>query len=141
MRAMAKQAIDQRPSTFAMVPQDNIPETVTIKAMVDKYEAAPMPHRKIVNTLTSQIKDNRMATLFHGKGTTLCMGCHHNSPASTQPPKCAACHGEAYRAKHNDGRPGLLGAFHGQCIACHQAMQIDKPAATDCTACHKKRTS
>jgi hypothetical protein len=144
MRAMAKQAIDARPSTFAMVPQDKIPEIVTIKSIksaVDKFAPAPMPHRKIINTLASQIKDNRMATLFHGEGTTLCMGCHHNSPATTQPPKCVACHGEAYRAKHNDGRPGLLGAFHGQCIACHQAMQIDKPAATDCTACHKKRTS
>jgi hypothetical protein len=141
MRAMAQKAIDARPSAFPMVPQDKIPEKVTIKVMADKYQGAVLPHRKIVNTLASQIKDNHMATLFHGQGTTLCMGCHHNSPASIQPPRCAACHGEAYRAKQNDGRPGLLGAYHGQCISCHQAMQIDKPAATDCIACHKEKTS
>jgi len=141
MRTMAQSVVDARQAPFAMVPTDQIPENVTIKAMVDEFEAATLPHRKIVNTLADQMKDNRMASLFHGEGTTLCMGCHHNTPATTQPPRCAACHGEAYRTKANDGRPGLLGAYHGQCIACHQAMQIDKPAATDCTACHKKRTS
>jgi hypothetical protein len=141
MRALAQKVIDTRPTSFEMLRPDQIPEKVTINAMADKYEPAVLPHRKIVNTLASQIKDNRMATLFHGERETLCMGCHHNSPATTQPPKCAACHGEAYRTKHNDGRPGLLGAYHGQCIACHQAMEIDKPAATDCTACHKQRNS
>ncbi len=141
MTALARKTVQARQSPFTMVPDEKIPENVTIKVMVDKYEGATFPHRKIVNTLANQIKDNRMASLFHGQGTTLCQACHHNSPATTQPPKCAACHGEPIKTGQDDGRPGLMGAYHGQCITCHQAMQIEKPAATDCTACHKKRTS
>ena len=141
MTALAQKAVKTRQTPFTMVPDEKIPENVTIKAMADTYEGATFPHRKIVNTLASQIKDNGMANLFHGQATTLCLACHHNSPATTQPPRCAACHGEPFKAGQDDGRPGLMGAYHGQCITCHQAMQIEKPAATDCTACHKKRTS
>lgn len=141
MTALAQQAIQERQALpFAMVPAAQIPETVTIDAMVDQYEAASMPHRKIVQSLAVHMEDNRLAGVFHREGTTLCLGCHHNSPATVRPPKCAACHGEPFK-NVSDGRPGLLGAYHGQCISCHQAMQIEKPAATDCTACHKPKAS
>jgi hypothetical protein len=140
MTALAQQAVQDRKTPFVMVPDDQIPEKVSINAMVDKYEAVTLPHRKIVRSLAERMEDNRLAGLFHGQASTLCLGCHHNSPASTQPPKCAACHGEPFK-NGPDGRPGLLGAYHGQCLSCHQAMQIEKPAATDCTACHKPKTS
>jgi len=35
---------------------------------------------------------------------------------------------------------GLKGAYHGQCMTCHQRMGIEKPLSTDCTACHPKKT-
>jgi hypothetical protein len=140
LNVMAQKAVKERKTTFAMVPDDQIPEKVAIKAMVNQYEAATFPHRKVVKALADRIKDNRLAGFFHGQGTTLCLGCHHNSPATIQPPKCAACHGEPFKVGQ-DGRPGLKGAYHGQCITCHQVMNIEKPAATDCTECHKKRTT
>ncbi|MEE4608816.1 MAG: cytochrome c3 family protein [Desulfobacteraceae bacterium] len=140
MNALAQQAAKDRRAPFAMVPPEQIPETVTINAMADQYEAVAMPHRKIVQSLAVRMEDDRLAGVFHREGSTLCLGCHHNSPATTKPPKCAACHGEPFKTT-TDGRPGLLGAYHGQCISCHQAMQIEKPAATDCTACHKPKAS
>lgn len=136
---VAQKMLDAASISSPMVSDELIPEKVTIKAMVDKYEGALFPHRKIIHKLASGIKENKMADFFHRGKTTLCMGCHHNSPASTHPPKCASCHGKPFKTAQ-DGRPGLKGAYHGQCITCHQVMKIEKPAATDCTKCHKKRT-
>ncbi len=137
---LAKKTLDAASILYPMVSDELIPEEVTIKVMVDKYDGAVFPHRKMIHKLASGIKENKMAEFFHGEKTTLCMGCHHNSPASTQPPKCASCHGKPFKTTAQDGRPGLKGAYHGQCISCHQVMKIEKPAATDCTECHKKRT-
>ena len=122
-----------------MVPNDAVPEKVKIGAMAEEYEPAEFPHRQIVQKLAAAMKDDRMADFFHGKeAATLCVGCHHNSPATTRPPKCASCHGEMFKTDV-DGRPGLMGAYHGQCISCHQLMKIEKPAATDCIGCHRKK--
>jgi len=121
-----------------MVPIDKNPETETIKEKMDQYQAETFPHRKIVLELNRRIKDNKMAGFFHKDDKTLCMGCHHNTPGSIQPPKCASCHGQSVQPA-SDGRPGLKGAYHGQCISCHQVMKIEKPAATDCIVCHKEK--
>ena len=111
---------------------------ITIDSMIDEYEAVSFPHRRIIHKLVELIKGNKIAETFHGEKSTLCMGCHHNSPASMEPPKCASCHGEPFKSSE-DGRPGLKGAFHVQCITCHQKMDIKEPAATECLKCHKKR--
>jgi hypothetical protein len=121
------------------VPDEKIPEKVTINAIADKYEAATFPHRKILRSLESRIKEDKIAGHFHDDKTTLCGSCHHNSPASLVPPKCASCHGKTTNGDQ-DGRPSLKGAYHGQCIACHQVMGIKEPAATDCVKCHKEKT-
>lgn len=122
------------------ITDDQIPEKVVINVLEDKYEGAQFPHRQIFRSLESRIADHRMAGHFHTQPTTLCSGCHHNSPASLQPPKCASCHGDAFKGSP-DGRPGLMGAYHGQCIKCHQVMDIKEPAATDCGKCHKEKVS
>ena len=122
------------------IPEKDIPENVTISIMKNTYEGATFPHRKIVNSLAERIGENRLAAHFHDDAKTLCAGCHHHSPVSLTPPACASCHGLhplADSAAEPDGRPGLKGAYHGQCIRCHQEMGIEKPAATDCTACHQ----
>ena len=136
---LARQALNATQVSPPPVPDKLIPKEVTIDIIKDKYEGAKFPHRMILRRLEDKIKDSRMANFFHGDNLTLCAGCHHNSPASTQPPKCASCHGKTTKAS-SDGRPGLMGAYHGQCITCHQKMNIEKPAANDCTSCHKKRT-
>jgi hypothetical protein len=138
-KVLAKQALIATQKSIAPVPDNLIPEKVTMDVLKDKYEGAKFPHRMIIRKLEDGVKDSRMAGFFHGDNITLCAGCHHNSPATTNPPKCASCHGKTIKAA-NDGRPGLIGAYHGQCITCHQKMNIEKPAATDCKSCHKERT-
>ena len=123
----------------SLVPEKEIPENVTIDIMTNQYEGAVFPHRKIVTALMTRIQDSDLAQHFHNGAQTMCAGCHHHSPASVMPPKCASCHGIS-PAPEPDGRPGLKGAYHGQCIGCHQEMGIEKPAATDCVSCHKLQT-
>ncbi len=137
--ALAQAVLDAKTRLPALPNKEDIPETVTIGAMADKYEAVSLPHGKIIRSLAEGMADNKMAQFFHNEPATMCMGCHHNSPVSTKPPKCASCHGEAFKTG-NDERPGLMGAYHGQCLSCHQVMQIEVPKATDCVACHKKRS-
>ena len=137
---LAAEAIKASAGNFVKPTDEQIPEKVVIDVLADQYEGAQFPHRQIIRSIESRIGDNRMAGYFHDKKTTLCMGCHHNSPASLQPPKCAACHGEAPKGSL-DERPGLMGAYHGQCIKCHQKMEIKDPAATDCAKCHKEKLS
>ncbi|MBU1056169.1 MAG: cytochrome C [Proteobacteria bacterium] len=115
--------------------ENDIPEKVIIKNLSNKYEAVDFPHRKIINTLVSNIKDNKLAGYFHSQEGTICQGCHHNSPVSKKPPQCGNCHGKAFDEK-NPLKPGIMGAYHLQCIGCHKEMDIKKPAG--CTDCHKK---
>ncbi|OGP57474.1 MAG: hypothetical protein A2V65_04915 [Deltaproteobacteria bacterium RBG_13_49_15] len=120
------------------VKDDQIPEQVDIGVIVDQYEPAKFPHRRIVKALYSRMQGTRMANYYHKESQTICMGCHHNSPPSLTPPKCASCHGKPFGAG-NDGRPGLKAAYHVQCMSCHQKMKLEKPAATACAECHKER--
>ena len=117
---------------------DQIPEKVTIKVLAKEYEEAVLPHRKIVQSLARGMKGNGLAGYFHTDPATLCQGCHHNSPVSAKPPQCGSCHGRSSEAL-NLTRPGLMAAYHQQCIQCHDKMGLEKPASRECTACHAKR--
>ncbi len=120
------------------IPDDQIPDKVLISIMADQYEGVTMPHRQIVSALFKRTENSGLASFFHNEPTSLCRGCHHYSPSAEAFPKCASCH--ELSSKDDGGtKPGLMGAYHGQCIACHQQMGIEKPAATDCSACHKKK--
>lgn len=136
---IAEAAVERRRPAQQMVPEKKIPEKLKIGIMADKYRPVEFPHRKIVLAIAERIKDSRLADWFHDKPETLCMGCHHNSPPSLTPPKCAGCHKLAESGTAAE-RPGLKGAYHGQCIGCHIKMGIQKPSATDCTGCHKQET-
>ncbi len=134
---IAREFLDRR-SKPCRAPEDQIPEKVMISVMSDQYEGVLMPHRRIILELFQRTEKSGLTSVFHNEPTTLCRGCHHYSPSSQAFPKCASCHG---LLAQNDpsGKPGLLGAYHGQCIACHQYMELEKPLATDCTSCHAKR--
>lgn len=123
-----------------MVATNDIPETVTIDHLVNRFEAVQMPHRKMVLKIAALIRDNHLATAFHTQATTLCQGCHHHSPPSLTPPRCGACHGRTSDAL-NPTRPGLMAAFHEQCLGCHKRMGVTNPAEHDCTACHARRAA
>lgn len=116
----------------------DVPEKIVIGDLADKYEAAEFPHRKIIESMYAKVKTSDLAATFHTTQGTFCQGCHHNSPASKTPPRCASCHGRNFDAA-KDARPGLKAAFHQQCIGCHTAMQLEKPKATACADCHKER--
>jgi len=141
-RAEAKQeaaeTLAKREAVTATYNEADIPETVSIKTLMQKYEPVTLPHRKIVQTLVANINPNKLASYFHHEKGTVCQGCHHNSPAAKEPPKCVSCHGKPFNEK-DPFKPGLMAAYHRQCMECHKAMDIKKPVSTDCTACHAKK--
>jgi hypothetical protein len=55
------------------------------------------------------------------------------------PPLCESCHGEPFDEAELH-TPGLFGAYHRQCIGCHQEMEIE-PQAQDCEGCHAPKAS
>jgi hypothetical protein len=138
-KMIAAMTLERRQAVTNTYDSGEIPETVVIKTMADKYEPVRLPHRKIVNTLFNKIKDNKLTNYFHHEKGTICQGCHHNSPAAAKPPSCASCHGKPFNEK-DPFKPGLKGAYHRQCMECHKAMDIVIPVSTNCTACHPKKS-
>ena len=135
-QAIAQQLIDIRSNRQTdTVAIDDIPDVVTIGTISDKYQPSKMPHRKIVLKLMDGMKDNPLASAFHTAPKAICSGCHHNSPAYATP-KCSSCH-----TKTDGNRPSLKAAYHGQCMDCHKQMKLEKPASTNCVACHEKKTN
>lgn len=135
---LAAMTVQARDTDAKMYSIEDIPETVKIDAIVDKYEAVILPHRKIVLKMVKDNKDSKLAAYFHRDKETICQSCHHNSPASLKPPGCASCHGKPFDEK-DLYRPGLKAAYHMQCMECHKAMGVQNPISTNCTACHKER--
>ncbi len=138
---LAKAAISKNKEAYIRVPVDKIPEIVKIDVLAKDYKASEFPHRKVVQAIFKKVEKSNMANAFHKDQAGLCMGCHHNSPKTLEPPKCASCHSKTGPVIGNgsDGRPGLKGAYHGQCITCHQKMEVASVAATDCVKCHEAR--
>jgi hypothetical protein len=114
-----------------------IPDSVTIDALANKYQPAVMPHRKIVNTLKTHIKNSKIATYFHGGESIVCQGCHHHGSIGEKPALCENCHGKPFNER-DPHKPGLYGAYHQQCLGCHQNMNIQKPS--DCVGCHAEKS-
>ncbi len=135
----AKALLDSRRpmiTSFSEQMLKEVPEKVTIKVLSNQYEPSEFPHRKIAQTLLKNISTNKLAGVFHKDEFSICQGCHHNSPASLKPPKCQSCHNKPFNEK-NPMVPGLLGAYHQQCMGCHKAMEMESPMG--CTECHKEK--
>jgi hypothetical protein len=130
--------LDSRNPVTHTFAESDIPENVEVKTLMNQYGPVKLPHRKIVQTLSGNIKDNMLARYFHRDESTLCQSCHHNSPAAQKPPGCASCHGRPFD-EMDPFKPGLMAAYHRQCMECHEAMGIEKPVATNCNACHQKK--
>lgn len=135
LNRMAASTIRERNANRAVLNMADVPETVRIDVLANEFKGVDLPHRKIVQSLLDGMFENRLAQSFHRDPLTMCQGCHHNSPASLTPPKCASCHA-AGDAPGPDGRPPLKVAYHNQCMGCHSVMNIEKPANTDCAGCH-----
>jgi hypothetical protein len=116
----------------------NIPKKVIINALENQYEPVELEHLKIINALKKNINDSSLASYFHPSEASLCQGCHHNSPGAVTPPKCGSCHGEPFNEK-NLAMPGLKGAYHRQCMGCHDQMGMAKPDKLACASCHLEK--
>ena len=137
-KTLAAEILEARKAITVTYDEQEIPETVVIDALTNQYEPVKLPHRKIVNSLFNNIKNNKLANFFHHEKGTICQGCHHNSPAAKKPPACVSCHSKPFNEK-DPFKPGLMAAYHRQCMECHKAMNIKKPVSTDCIACHAKK--
>lgn len=61
-----------------------------------------------------------------------CVMCHHYNPPGGVLP-CSECHLPAAPTKDSDlSKPGLKGAYHRQCVMCHQEWG----GTTQCESCH-----
>lgn len=133
---------DEPPRPVIAVPElaplppssDDFPENVEIALLVNRYQPAKLPHRKIVERLDAAVRKGSLARSLHGATETLCAGCHHHMPVGVRPAECRSCHGDAALAGVD--RPGLEAAYHRQCLGCHQRMGVDK---LGCTDCHRER--
>ncbi len=134
--AIASRLLESGKTASGTIDDKDIPETVTIDGLSSQYGPVELPHRQIIDSLMRDIKNNNLASYFHGGEGTLCLGCHHNSPASKTPPACATCHS---RSADDAGslKPGLKVAYHQLCMGCHDRMGIEKPKSTNCVGCHK----
>lgn len=135
---LLQKTVQDRTDGYGFVPDEKIPEKLIIGNIADQYQPSEFPHGRIVKAIQKRVEKSGLAKTFHKNSMTLCAGCHHNSPATEKPQQCGACHGRT-DAVRDDGRPGIKGAYHGQCIGCHQEMNIDAVQATDCNACHKEK--
>jgi hypothetical protein len=63
-----------------------------------------------------------------------CETCHHFTPPDSNHPACRDCH--PIEIVHEDlSQPGLKGAYHRGCLACHEEWDRD----TACEICHEKK--
>ena len=120
--------------------KERVPQKLAIKLLEKEFKPAEFPHQKIVAKLTAISNQNSLARVFHAAGgkEALCAGCHHKTDyaaaQANKTPQCSSCHSRPFDPKEL-GKPGILGAFHRQCIGCHQAMK-QKPVALECVKCH-----
>ncbi|GHU92264.1 hypothetical protein AGMMS49925_10110 [Deltaproteobacteria bacterium] len=135
--ALAAETVLDRRDVSHLTPTDG-PYKVKIDAVAEKYEPSLFTHRRHVNSLMERIKDDKLAKAFHTSPETLCSVCHHKSPLSAAPPKCASCHSPRIDPGHPE-RPQLKAAYHLQCMGCHTGMKVGRPLNTSCTTCHKER--
>ncbi len=66
-----------------------------------------------------------------------CASCHADLADKTFQ-SCRNCHGSANEADA-PARLGLKGAYHQQCIGCHEKQPADANAPVDCRGCHRPR--
>jgi hypothetical protein len=106
-----------RPRRAARPPSG--PDVVVLDGLEKMYEPVRFDHRA-----------HSGMTRFGG-GCTLC---HHHTPEGEEHPACRSCH-PADVPHENSDQPGLKGAYHRQCLGCHQEWEGE----TSCEICHGRK--
>lgn len=123
--------------------KEKVPEKISIKGLEREFMPSEFAHAKIANKLNTISNNSTLARTFHAsKGNqAICLGCHHRLESGgnreNKFPKCASCHGLPFDP-NNPGRLGTVGAYHRQCIGCHEAMN-QKPLGLECVKCHAEK--
>lgn len=95
------------------------PDVVILDELEDLYLPVPFDHRGHAE----------MAQMTMG-----CTVCHHYTPEGVAHPECKSCH-EVATIREDMRRPGLKGAYHRQCMACHREWSHE----TACEVCHQAK--
>ena len=118
------------------LPPETGPNVVILRELENAYEAVPFEHQSHA----------KMAEMWNG-----CVTCHHRSPqpdasaappaagnmtqeASAKVPACKSCH-PVVAADLDIHMPSLKGAYHRQCLSCHQEWMHENA----CVICHKPK--
>ncbi len=148
MPAVGGPSYPQRPAAYKNY---YVLHSAALNASSDDYESVGFSHR-IHDGLTGGdcgVCHHRYASgdtdrigvdvkeLHKGMGIAIggaCSSCH-NDMSSNPPQSCARCHG---RSNEPDApaRLGLKGAYHRQCIGCHERQLKPAAAPTACNSCH-----
>ena len=135
----------EMPDLPVVFDKEKVPERILVKTIEREFKPAEFPHGKIVGSLTRISNESPLAKSFHASRglDSICSGCHHNSePAAAQSkkvPACVSCHTKSFD-QADLGRPGLMAAYHRQCIGCHEAMK-QKPRSMECEKCHQPKAN
>lgn len=108
------------------------------KASIKLIKKKPKKGPEVL-TLNTLEKIYEPVTFSHGMHTLItddCAICHHHSEPG-QTPACKECHDAPFDPK-NLNMPGLKGAYHLQCMGCHQEMES---GSTGCNECHAKKVT
>jgi len=93
-----------------------MPDMVVLGQLENLYGPVPFDHKTHV----------QMAEMSGG-----CVLCHHHTPDGQEHSSCRSCHATQL-ADEDPDMPGLRGAYHRQCLSCHQEWSHD----TGCSSCH-----
>lgn len=97
------------------------PETITLDSLSTRYGPVEFSHGQ------------------HAKIAGTCAKCHHHSPKGSTP-ACGECHESIIIYHPNTAKRepdlGLKGAYHRQCMGCHEKMGS---GPLGCTDCHEKK--
>jgi hypothetical protein len=119
-------------------PAEFGPDVVILRELEKTYEAVPFDHKSHA----------KMAEMWNG-----CVTCHHRSPqpttdpggtasasgdltqaAAARIPACKSCH-PVVAADASIHLPSLKGAYHRQCLNCHQEWMHENA----CVICHQPK--
>jgi hypothetical protein len=122
------------------IDQSDAPETVTIDILAELY--GPVEFNHAGHTEMVECSDCHHHTVGTVTQRWNCKKCHNN-PLEGDTVSCSDCHPQdrfssKYLATLDDPelfhieKPGLKGAFHLNCVGCHQEMG----GPTGCEECH-----
>ncbi len=101
-----------------------------------KAEVAMGPEEVVINEIEYEYEGVVFNHKRHAEMTAVdkgCQSCHHFQEAGGIS-SCKSCHDRGSMEEHLE-QPGLKGAYHRQCLGCHQEWSHD----TQCNLCHEKK--